>query len=74
LYPAERGAKPSPLTTKQEENQHAHIVGFYECILKGGKNPSDITIGASAALTSILGHQAMVKEAVVKWSDLGVDV
>ena len=76
LYPAERGGKPSQLSTatRGEDDQYAHIVRFYECILKGGKNPSDITIGATAALTSILGHEAMVKETVVKWSDMGVDV
>ena len=42
--------------------------------LKGGALPADITIGATAALTAILGHEAMTREKVVNWSDLGVDV
>jgi len=50
----------------------AHIVKFYACITNGGKNPSDITIGATAALTAILGHEAMSKEKTVRWDDLGV--
>jgi len=74
LYPLSREGQPSVFAPKQEEDQHAHIVAFYACITKGGPNPSDITIGATAALTSILGHEAMVKEKVVNWSDLGVNV
>ncbi len=75
MYPSAPGSKPEPLVVKGEaDNQHIHIIRFYDCILKGGENPSDITIGATAALTSILGHQAMVKGTVVKWSDMGVDV
>jgi hypothetical protein len=40
--------------------------------MKGGPNPADITVAATAALTSILGHEAMTKEKVVSWTDLGV--
>jgi hypothetical protein len=78
LYPLSaapgQASPPSQLAQKQPESQHAHITAFYDCITKGGPNPADITIGASAALTSILGHEAMVKEKVVRWSDLGVDL
>jgi hypothetical protein len=31
-------------------------------------------IGATAALTSILGHLAMTKERVVEWSEMGVNL
>jgi hypothetical protein len=34
----------------------------------------DVKGGATAALTAILGHDAMVQETVVKWSDFGVDL
>ena len=54
--------------------QYAHIAGFYECITEGGGESSDITVGATAALTAILGHEAMVKQTVVNWSDMGVDL
>jgi predicted dehydrogenase len=74
FYPLDRDAKPEPFVEKRQEAQHAHITAFYQAILKGSPSPADITVGASAALTAILGHEAMVKQAVVKWSDLGVDV
>src|SRR5258708_4842851 len=72
MYPLAQGAQPVALAEKQPENQHAHIAAFYESITKGSKPPADITIGATAALTSILGHEAMTKQAVVNWSDMGV--
>jgi predicted dehydrogenase len=74
FYPAERGAQPKPIVEKTAENPHAHIVAFYAAVRSGGKNPADITIGAAAALTSIMGHEAMSKEKIVKWEDLGVKV
>lgn len=74
LYPAERTGQPKPLVEKAPDNPHAHIVAFYAAIREGGKNPADITIGATAALTAIIGHEAMSKEKIVKWEDLGVRV
>lgn len=58
------------------EDPHAHIAAFYECLRSGGvkPNPSDIRIGATAALTAILGHWAMTRERVVSWNELGVDI
>ena len=35
---------------------------------------ADIKIGASAALTAILGHEAMRQGRVVTWQELGVDL
>lgn len=74
LYPLDRNAQPQPLAEKAPDNQHAHIVRFYAAIRKAGENPADITIGATAALTAIIGHEAMSKEKIVKWEDLGVKV
>jgi myo-inositol 2-dehydrogenase / D-chiro-inositol 1-dehydrogenase len=74
MYPLARDRQPTVLAAKQEENQHAHEAAFYDSITKGGKLPADITIGATAALTAILGHQAMVKQTVVTWNDLGVNL
>ena len=74
LHPLSREGKPSELAPKQEENRHAHIIAFYQCMAGGGTNPADITVGATAALTSILGHEAIVRQRVVNWSDLGVDL
>ena len=72
MYPLGQVAAPVALAEKQQDNPHAHIVAFYACITSGGPNPADITTGATAALTSILGHEAMTKEKMVRWDELGV--
>jgi predicted dehydrogenase len=74
LYPLASGEPPVVLAPRQQEDQFAHIAAFYDSITKGTPPPVDVTVGATAALTAILGHQAMVQEKVVNWGDLGVDV
>lgn len=74
FYPADRSGQPKPLAEKAPDNQHEHIVRFYAAIKGAGKNPADITIGATAALTAIIGHEAMSKEKIVRWDDLGVKI
>jgi myo-inositol 2-dehydrogenase/D-chiro-inositol 1-dehydrogenase len=73
-YPLEKGSQPIVVAPKQQEDQFAHIAAFYDCVVKGSPAPVGITIGATAALTAILGHQAMVQQKVVNWSDLGVEL
>ncbi|HEU0141097.1 MAG TPA: Gfo/Idh/MocA family oxidoreductase [Bryobacteraceae bacterium] len=72
-YPLPKG-EVKVIAEKRQEPQHAHTTAFYDCIVNGAENPADITVGATAALTSILGHEAMVRERVVNWRDLGVEV
>jgi myo-inositol 2-dehydrogenase/D-chiro-inositol 1-dehydrogenase len=74
FYPSGTGGTPSPLADKVEEPRDAHITAFYNCVQNGAKSPADITIGATAALTAILGHETCAQEKVVTWSSLGVDV
>jgi hypothetical protein len=74
MYPLDRQGGTSELVQKEPPDNFAHIAAFYACVTKGGPNPADIVIGATAALTSILGHEAMTKEKVVNWADLGVNV
>ncbi len=72
-----QGGQPAeivPLAEKVEEPRHAHTQAFYGLIAGSGKNPADITIGAAAALTAILGHEAMTKQRVVTWAELGVEL
>jgi predicted dehydrogenase len=73
MYPFGGGA-PVVLAEKRKENQHAHIEMFYAAIAAGKPAPIDATVGATAALTAILGHEAMVKQGVVNWSDFGVGI
>lgn len=74
FYPIDAQGQASPLAPKQQEDPHAHVAAFYDCIKTGAKSPADITIGATAALTAILGNEACIKQKVVNWSEFGVDV
>jgi predicted dehydrogenase len=73
MYPLQ-GGEATILAPKMDEPQHAHVTAFYDCITKNAKNPADLTVGATAALTSILGHLAMAGQRVVTWDELGVKV
>jgi predicted dehydrogenase len=73
FFPIDPKAEPVPVSEKgPSEYPHTHIASFYKAITENGPNPAGITIGAEAALTAILGHEAMVKEKMVTWDDLGV--
>ncbi len=74
FHPINRDDKPVVLAEKVDEYAHAHIAAFYAAVVKGEPSPANITIGATAALTAILGHEAMVRGTVVNWSDLGVEL
>jgi predicted dehydrogenase len=74
MYPPGNGGQPAVLSPKVQEDQYAHIAAFYDAIATGTPPAVDVKVGAAAALTAILGHQAMVQEKVVNWSDLGVEV
>jgi len=74
MYGPGRGVQPVVLSPKVQENQFAHIESFYEAVTKGTTPPVDVKIGAIAALTAILGHQAMTQQKLINWSDLGVEV
>ena len=74
MYPLGVSGEATALATKGEPSPHAHVTAFYDCIIKQGKNPADITVGATAALTAIMGHLAMTTEKTVTWAELGVDI
>ncbi|MFN7543970.1 MAG: Gfo/Idh/MocA family protein [Acidobacteriota bacterium] len=64
------GQPPRMLSPKVTENPDAHTQAFYEAILNGSKNPADITIGATAAATAILGNEVCRQGKVLRWQDL----
>lgn len=75
MYGLSGDSQPVVIAQKPEKSDpHAHIAAFYNSVLNGAKLPADITIGATAALTSILGHQAMTRQQVVDWTSLGVEL
>ncbi|HXB68310.1 MAG TPA: hypothetical protein VNY05_08705 [Candidatus Acidoferrales bacterium] len=46
---------PTRAAPKLEDGQYAHIAAFYDSIHHGTPPPVDIRVGATAALTAILG-------------------
>jgi myo-inositol 2-dehydrogenase/D-chiro-inositol 1-dehydrogenase len=75
LYALSGESQPVVLAEKPEKpDPHEHIAAFYNSVANGAKPPADITIGATAALTAILGHQAMTRQQVVDWKGLGVEL
>lgn len=74
MYPLGREGKPVVLAEKGREDQYAHIAAFFDAVVNGAKSPADITIGSTAALTAILGHEAMTRQTVVNWSEFKIDL
>ena len=72
----ERDVEPLQFVKQAEERpeRDAHIQAFFESIRTGKKPPADITIGATAALTAILGREAIYRKQVMRWKDLQVEV
>lgn len=66
------GQEQSVLAEKVEEKGDAHIRAFFDCVTKGAKSPADITVGAEAALTAILGNEVCRQGRVMTWQELGV--
>jgi hypothetical protein len=65
--------KPAEIAAKRQEPAHAHTVAFFEAIQRGARC-RHVRVGAEAALTAILGHEAMVKGNTVTWNSLGVNL
>jgi predicted dehydrogenase len=78
FYPrGRRGAPPVVLVEKSEERRRGrdeHIAAFFETIRTGKQSPADITIGATAALTAILGREAIYQKKVTTWREFGIDL
>jgi myo-inositol 2-dehydrogenase / D-chiro-inositol 1-dehydrogenase len=70
VYPLEGDAPPFELAPKQEEPPHEHVRAFFDTIRTGAPNPADIIVGATGALTAIMGHQAIINSKVVEWKDV----
>jgi myo-inositol 2-dehydrogenase/D-chiro-inositol 1-dehydrogenase len=74
VYPLDGQTPPAELVPKMEEAPNAHMLAFYECIRGRGTNPADITVGATGALTAIMGHQAITTGKVVEWKAIAGDL
>jgi len=75
FYPLERGRQPEVLSTAAGGlGGEPQLAAFYECIRTGSKPVADVKIAAVAALTAILGREAIYRKRMMTWRDLGVDV
>ncbi|BCS34783.1 dehydrogenase [Luteitalea sp. TBR-22] len=74
VYPLDGKTPPTMLADKVDEHPSAHMQAFYDCIRGTGKNPADITVGATGALTAIMGHQAITTGKVVEWKSIAGDL
>ncbi len=77
FYARRRGAKPAPLAegvAAPPAGREAHVAAFFEAIRGRGKTPAGIEIGATAALTAILGREAIYQRKVTEWREFGVDL
>ena len=73
-YSLDAKSMPVVLAEPVEEDRHAHVAAFFDCIRTGAKSPADITVAATAALTAILGREAIYRKQVLTWESLGVRI
>ena len=57
----------------RDANENA-MSEFYACIREGRKPVADVTVAAVAALTTIMGREAIYQRRMVTWKELGVTV
>jgi len=75
FYPRDPQAKPVSLGERKRENREGrHIALFFDCIRSRAKPETDVVLGATAALTAILGREAMHRQTVMAWKELGVEI
>ena len=74
FYRRARGAKPQLLVEEMERGGDAHVAAFFDCIRTGKKPPADIEIASRAALTAIMGREAIYGRKTMTWSEMGVEV
>ncbi|HET8549777.1 MAG TPA: Gfo/Idh/MocA family oxidoreductase, partial [Bryobacteraceae bacterium] len=61
----------APELRQQKENAMAE---FYACIREKRQPFADVRVGAIAALTTIMGREAIYRKRMVTWQELGVSV
>ena len=73
LYPM-HGEPSKFFTPAIESGKENAMEEFFRCIRSGEKPYASVTIGATAALTAIMGREAIYQRRMVTWKELGVDV
>jgi hypothetical protein len=57
-----------------QEAEDFAMSDFYGCIRENRKPFADVRVGAVAALTAIMGREAIYQRRMVTWKELGVEV
>ena len=74
LYPLD-GSDAVQLIRPEERGEKENAMGeFYNCIRENRKPVADVKVAATAALTAILGREAIYRKKSVTWDELGVQV
>jgi predicted dehydrogenase len=74
FYPRENRAQPEAIIQPAQERDDPHVAAFFDAVRNNGKPPAGIDIGATAALTAILGREAIYRKTVTRWGDFGAEV
>jgi predicted dehydrogenase len=68
-------AEPVELLRPEDHGEKENAMGqFYACIRENRKPVADIKVAATAALTAILGREAIYRRRSVTWRELGVSI
>ena len=75
-YKRERGAKPVVLAQSADSApQDLHFQAFFEALRTGRTDvPGGLEVGVTAALTSIMGREAIYRKRVFTWKEMGVEI
>ncbi len=72
LYSGTGGDGRDLITPEQKALKEDAMSQFYACVRENRKPFADITVAATAALTAILGREAIYRRRSVDWKELGV--
>lgn len=73
LYPM-HGEPAKYFTPEIENGKEDAMEQFFKAIREGTKPYADIVIAATAALTAIMGREAIYRRKMVTWREMGVEV
>ena len=74
LYPLDAG-EPAPLIRPEDRGEKENAMSeFYACIRENRQPFAGLKVAATAALTAILGREAIYRRRSVTWDELGVSI
>jgi predicted dehydrogenase len=74
FYPRGNGSQPEVIAQPGRERDEPHVAAFFEAVRNGTKPPADIEIGATGALTAVLGREAIYRKTVMNWADFHLPI